>query len=97
MRTSCAYLCLALAACSAEPPPDPGDTGDRCAALRDHLAELRGGEAGEDGEQHRRAMAAALGEDFAVYCAALDDSAIECGLAAGDADTARDCLGLGGE
>jgi hypothetical protein len=87
MRNVFVSIGLALAACGAEAPPDSPEPS--CETLREHLAALHGEAAGVDGDQHARALAAALGE---LDCAALGAEAVSCALAATDEETARACL-----
>lgn len=90
----CCVLLLVLAACASEgnQPPE----ASRCAKLRDHLVDLQVADinpaTGIDREAHRRALAGALGEDFATTCTStLTDSQVECALGAGDASAAAAC------
>lgn len=90
----CCVLLLVLSACASEgnQPPE----ASRCTKLRDHLVDLQVSDihvaTGIDREAHRRALASALGDDFAATCTStLTDAQVECALGASDAASAAAC------
>lgn len=94
MRCCVMMLVLVLSACASEgnQPPE----ARRCATLRDHLVDLQVADihvaTGIDREAHRRALASALGDDFAATCAStLTEAQVECALGATDATSAAAC------
>ena len=98
-------LSLLLIACgSADDEGDLSNVEKRCLRMRDHLIDVRlqsttadvpgadAARAGAIAAQHREALTAALGEDFARRCASsMSVAEIDCVLGADDNEAVTAC------
>ena len=84
-----------LAGCGGEEEDDAGARAAQCERLRDHLVDLRLATAtnlGKEIEQHRAALAQALGPQFVDGCTkSMSEAQVTCALAAQDSDAATEC------
>ena len=90
-----AFLLLVLAACGAEDASTEERAASPCEQLRDHLVDLRVGNATGTPDQlaqHRAAMTRALGADFIESCEEnLDATQIACSTSATDLAAVSAC------
>lgn len=84
-------ITLVVSSCAAS-----GDSGEsrvaQCERLRDHLVDLRIGNAKVDAEAHRAALRDALGDRFVDSCSSsVTAEQLQCALRADSAAKAVDC------
>ena len=84
------FACLFVAACSSGRTSGPST--EDCEELRDHMVDVRLGANAPDVDQHRVAMAGALGTDFIDRCVSdRSEAYVSCALGASSSNELSAC------